>query len=86
MDAAFAHYSQPIILSLSALCMQVGLADACVDPTATVIRVLQWFVSQTKSRTDRDMYDLEMTRHYLMNCSLPNPVVSPLFNISSSKP
>jgi len=66
------------------LAIAVGLADACVDPTATVIRVLQWFVSQTKSRTDRDMYDLEMTRHYLMNCSLPNPVVSPLFNISSS--
>jgi hypothetical protein len=64
----------------------VGLADACFDATATVVRVLTWFASQSKDRTQSGTLTLQMAAQYLQNCSLPTTLSSALLNASSGTP
>jgi len=59
----------------------VAVADGCVQPLATVRRVLLTLASQASGKKvprPSDLWNFNVTEHYLANCSQSNPLTYPL--------
>jgi len=54
----------------------VGLADACLDPVATVQRVLRQFATDRRATPDMRTYDAVM--HRILDCNLSDPMADAL--------
>ena len=60
--------------------ISVGMSDACVDPVATMLRVLRTIAAGSRSSepSPRSMWLYNVSGHYIMSCSVTDPLQSSL--------
>jgi hypothetical protein len=62
------------------LAISVGMSDACVDPVATMLRVLRTIAAGSRSSepSPASMWLYNVSKHYVMSCSVTDPLQSSL--------
>ena len=62
------------------LAISVGMSDACVDPVATMLRVLRTIAAGSRSSepSPASMWLYNVSGHYVMSCSVTDPLQSSL--------
>ena len=68
------------------MCTQVGLADACIDPKATVGRVLDQLAQLHRHEGVVDMRTYDMAMHYLADCNTKDSLTAPLLLVEQGAP